>query len=220
MTPVVNIFGKLALAATLGAVVGLERDFHRKPAGMRTTLFICMGSALFTVLSLEIGRAYGDPSITRIVSNLIPGIGFLGAGAILRERGAVTGLTTAATIFVMAGVGMAVGAGLYRVALFTVGIILFALVVLGWLENRLNIKSRLMLFRLTTRTLDSVLAEVNRILSEVRVTMQHFQVFHVGEDFMIEFEAEASHYQQQKICGEISRLGSKCEIVPLDAPKE
>jgi putative Mg2+ transporter-C (MgtC) family protein len=134
------IFARLAVAALCGAAVGLERDLHRRPAGLRTSMFVCMGSALFTILSGEISRAFGDPSGTRIVSNLIPGIGFLGAGAIIRARGGITGLTTAATIFVLAGVGMAIGAGFYAIGLFSVALILFGLIVLAWVENRMNIK--------------------------------------------------------------------------------
>ena len=77
---------RLLLAAALGGIVGLEREIRRKPAGLRTSMFICMGSALFTLLSKEFAERFGDPSHTRIVSNLIPGIGFIGAGAIIRER--------------------------------------------------------------------------------------------------------------------------------------
>ncbi len=140
MFPLRSILVRLAVAALCGAVVGLERDLHRRPAGLRTSLFVCMGSALFTILSGEVARVFGDPTGTRIVSNLIPGIGFLGAGAIIRERGGITGLTTAATIFVLAGIGMAIGAGLYAIAVFSVLVVLFALVVLGWVERRLEIK--------------------------------------------------------------------------------
>src|SRR5712692_1992735 len=107
----ITILVKLLLAAGLGGAVGLEREFHRKPAGLRTSMFICLGSALFTILSDEIGRRFGGDH-ARVASQLIPGIGFIGAGAILRERGSVVGLTTAATIFVLAAVGMAVGTGM------------------------------------------------------------------------------------------------------------
>lgn len=140
MLPLGTVFTRLAVAALCGAAVGLERDLHRRPAGLRTSMFVCMGSALFTILSQQISQAFGDPSGTRIVSNLIAGIGFLGAGAIIRERGGVTGLTTAATIFVLAGIGMAVGAGFYAIGLFSVAIVLFGLIVLSWVETRLNIK--------------------------------------------------------------------------------
>src|SRR5260370_1883049 len=102
-----EIFLRLSVAALLGAVIGIERDLHRRPAGIRTSAFVCMGSALFTILSFELAKMFGDTSATRIASNLVQGIGFLGAGAILREAGGLVGLTTAATIFVEAAIGMA-----------------------------------------------------------------------------------------------------------------
>src|SRR5258706_9354576 len=102
---------RLSLAALLGAAIGVERDFHRRPAGIRTSAFVCMGSALFTILSYQLAKSFGDTSGTRIASNLVQGIGFLGAGAILRESGGLVGLTTAATLFVEAANGHAGGRG-------------------------------------------------------------------------------------------------------------
>src|SRR5258707_3084965 len=108
-----EMFLRLSVAALLGAAIGVERDLPRRPAGVRTSAFVCMGSALFTILSYELAKMFGDTSGTRIASNLVQGIGFLGAGAILREAGGLVGLTTAATIFVEAAIGMAGGGGLY-----------------------------------------------------------------------------------------------------------
>src|SRR6202795_4754137 len=133
-----EVFLRLAFAALLGAAIGVERDLHRRPAGVRTSAFVCMGSALFTLLSFQLAKMYGDTSSTRIASNLVQGIGFLGAGAILREAGGLVGLTTAATIFAEAAIGMAVGGGLYAVAGFSTGVILFGLVVLGWFARWAN----------------------------------------------------------------------------------
>jgi putative Mg2+ transporter-C (MgtC) family protein len=107
MLPLHVIFLRLAIAAACGALIGIERDVHRRPAGIRTSMFVCLAAALFTVLSGEIAHLLGDTGPTRIASNIVQGIGFLGAGAILREAGGVTGLTTAATIFVEAAIGMA-----------------------------------------------------------------------------------------------------------------
>ena len=211
---------RLLLAAALGAIVGLEREIRRKPAGLRTNLFICMGSALFTVLSQEIARRFGQSDPTRIVSNLIPGIGFIGAGAIIRERGTVVGLTTAATIFVVASVGMAVGAGLWMTAVFTTLVILGALVVLGWIEDRFSLKTRLTTFRLTTSHLEEVMTGANQILSQMKIPMQHFQVLRVGSEFVLEFDADVSHSQQHQVIGRLSKLDARCEAVPLDLQRE
>src|SRR6202040_387673 len=107
MLSLTTICYRLLWAALLGAVIGIERSVRRRPAGMRTSVCVTMGAALFTIMSVEIARKTGDTSTTRIASNIVQGIGFLGAGTILRERGGVVGLTTAATIFAMAAVGMA-----------------------------------------------------------------------------------------------------------------
>src|SRR2546421_7043966 len=109
---------RLTVAAALGAVIGIERDLRRRPAGVRTSLFVCLATALFTILSAEIARRFGDTGSTRIASNIVQGIGFLGAGAILREAGGVVGMTTAATVFVGGAIGVAAGGGLYAVGGF------------------------------------------------------------------------------------------------------
>ena len=104
---------RLVLAAFLGGAIGLEREIKHRPAGLRTNLFICVGAAMFTLLSDALAVRYlGDH--TRIAAQIIPGIGFIGAGSILHNRdNLVTGITSAATLFVVASVGMAVGGGLY-----------------------------------------------------------------------------------------------------------
>ncbi len=214
------IIYRLLLAAVLGGIVGLEREIRRKPAGLRTNMFICMGSALFTLLSEEISQRFGDPSHTRIVSNLIPGIGFIGAGAIIRERGTVVGLTTAATIFMVASIGMAVGAGLLVTSVFTALVILAALVLLGWAEDRFSLKTRLMTFRLTTSNLEDTMARSNQVLTQMKVGMQHFQVFRVGSEYVMEFDADVSHTQQDQIMGKLCQLEARCEVVPLDNQRE
>jgi MgtC family protein len=110
-TPVPEVFLRLALAAALGGAIGLEREYRRKPAGLRTNILIALGSALFSVLSFELGSGAGSPD--RIAAQIVTGIGFLGAGAILRSGASVHGLTTAATIWVNAAIGMAAGLGSY-----------------------------------------------------------------------------------------------------------
>ena len=215
----VEVGTRLVVSALLGAVIGLERELSGKPAGLRTNLFICMGSALFTVLSQHIAdKSGGDHA--RIAAQLIPGIGFIGAGAIIRERGNVVGLTTAATIFVVASVGMATGMGLYVTAMFTTVLILLSLIVLGWAEKRFSLKTRLLTFRITTANLETVMSGANKALSSLGVPMQHFQVFRVGTDFVMEFDADVSHAQQSAIVQQLGALESRCEVVPRDLSRE
>ena len=121
---------RLFAACVAGAIVGFERELHDKPAGFRTNIMICLGAALFTLLSVHIGgsKSVSDPG--RIAAQIVTGVGFLGAGAIIQFRGNVVGLTTAATIWLVASVGMAFGAGQYLlgtvVTLLATGV-LFAL---------------------------------------------------------------------------------------------
>src|ERR1700719_85851 len=132
---------RLVLAAILGGLIGLEREIKHRPAGLRTNLFICLGAAMFTLLSDDLAVEHiGDH--TRIAAQIIPGIGFIGAGCILHARDRlVTGITTAATIFVVASVGMAVGGGLYLTSIFATALILLCLFLLGRAEERFGLKA-------------------------------------------------------------------------------
>jgi putative Mg2+ transporter-C (MgtC) family protein len=214
-----QIAGRLLLAALLGGVVGLERELRRKAAGLRTNMLICLGSALFTLLSEEIAKRFGGDG-ARVASQLIPGIGFIGAGAILRERGSVVGLTTAATIFVVASVGMATGAGLYVTAVFATLLILGANSVLGWAEGYFGLKTRLVTFRLTTAEFEPVMHRAHELLNQMKIGMQHFQVQHVGKEFVMEFDADVSRLQEQQLLEKLSTPDVRCETVPLGTARE
>ena len=125
---------KILLALLLGGLIGIERDVRDKAAGFRTLMFICVGSTLFTILSLKLA-SQGSGDITRIAANIVSGVGFLGAGVILRERGQVRGLTTAATVWLVAALGMAVGAGEQLFAVIVTAIVLVVLWFFPALES-------------------------------------------------------------------------------------
>src|SRR5258708_35002104 len=188
-----EIILRLTVAATLGAIIGLERVVRRRPAGVRTSLFICLVTARFTILSSEIAHRFGDSSGTRIASNIVQGIGFLGAGAILRGSGGVVGMTTAATIFVEAAIGMAAGGGLYAVAGYSTALVLFGLTVIGWAEQYFNLKCRLMAFRITTSQAESVATEVQRLMASLKVPIQHSPVSMAGVNSLVQFQTNVSH---------------------------
>ena len=215
-----EMFLRLSVAALLGAAIGVERDLHRRPAGIRTSAFVCMGSALFTILSFELAKMFGDTSATRIASNLVQGIGFLGAGAILREAGGLVGLTTAATIFVEAAIGMAVGGGLYAVGAYGTGVVLFGLICLGWVAQRTNLKARIMGFRVTGSHTENIAAEVQRLLVELKVKPQQFRISMVGVNSVVEFQAEVSHWQQEQITERLNRVGVVTEVTPIEGRHE
>ncbi len=220
MIPLHEILLRLTVAAALGAVIGIERDLRRRPAGIRTSLFICLATALFTIVSAEVARRFGDTGTTRIASNIVQGVGFLGAGAILRAAGGVVGMTTAATIFVEAAIGMAAGGGLYAVAAYATGLVLFGLVCIGWAAERFNLKRRVMVFRITTGHAESVSTEVQRLLAGMKIPAQHFQVSMVGANSIVEFESEVSHSQQETILAQLDRQGVVTEVIPLEGRHE
>jgi putative Mg2+ transporter-C (MgtC) family protein len=135
---------RVALPAVLGGVLGLEREFREREAGLRTHLLVCVGSALFTIVSaygfsefLRSGEAVVRADPTRIAAQIVTGIGFLGAGAIIRQGLSIRGLTTAATLWVVAAIGLATGAGYYSAAVITTGVALAALWPLRALAYRM-----------------------------------------------------------------------------------
>jgi putative Mg2+ transporter-C (MgtC) family protein len=180
---------RMAAAALLGGIIGLEREFRHKPAGLRTNMLICLGSALFTMLSDELAGSFGGDH-TRIAAQIIAGIGFIGAGSILRERGSITGLTSAATIFVTASVGMAAGGGLYLTAAFATVIVLIALKVLGTVEHYFENKRLRVSYEVRGRDTEGVLKELNRIFGEENMRMENVHAARAGDMARVVFEVE------------------------------
>jgi len=133
---------QLFLAIILGGLIGAEREIAGKPAGLRTTILICLGSTIFMMMSTKVA-ATGDPQMSdpaRLAAGVVTGIGFIGAGAIMRNGGSVYGLTSAATIWVVGGLGIAIGCYEYTVAILTTVVILFVLRLLSPLECYINEK--------------------------------------------------------------------------------
>jgi putative Mg2+ transporter-C (MgtC) family protein len=124
----------ILLAAACGAIIGVERQFKHKPAGLRTNIMICIGAAVFTIISREMASVGQEP-ITRIAAQIVTGVGFLGAGAVIQDRGGIHGLTTAATIWLVASIGMACGAKFYYLAVITTILALVVLIGLGHVDK-------------------------------------------------------------------------------------
>jgi len=140
------ILGQLLLSLFLGSLIGLERQLARKPAGFRTYALVSLGSTIFTIISEMLALRYSntpnfsfDPS--RIASQIIVGIGFVGAGVIIYQKSQIRGITTAASLWVTAAIGMAVGFGLYTLAIISTCLVLIVLIVFYFfIENRLTKK--------------------------------------------------------------------------------
>jgi putative Mg2+ transporter-C (MgtC) family protein len=150
----------------------------------------------------------------RIAAQIIPGIGFIGAGAILHSGGAVTGVTTAATLFVVASIGMAVGGGEYLSAVFATVVILLALNVLGWVEARFNFKSVLMSYEVGGKDPERVLTEVNGILEQQRLIMQTVKIGQGAQGHRVQFTVEAKYRDHTSLLEKL-RKGTDVERVDM-----
>jgi putative Mg2+ transporter-C (MgtC) family protein len=166
----IDLLAKLALATLLGGVIGWEREASGKPAGLRTNVLICVGAALLTYLSIRFsaladpgGPAF-DPS--RITAQIVSGIGFLGAGTIMQAKGTVTGLTTAATLWVVAAIGMTAGAGAYFEAGGATLLVLLILWPLGWVEDRIEGSRRGRILRVVVAEIPGKIDEIQSMLEE------------------------------------------------------
>jgi putative Mg2+ transporter-C (MgtC) family protein len=190
---------RLVVAAILGGLIGLERELKHRPAGLRTNLFICLGAAMYTLLSDALAVEHiGDH--TRIAAQIIPGIGFIGAGTIIHAgRDLVTGITSAATLFVVASVGMAVGGGFFLTASLATGLILICLFLLGSAEDRFSLKLAVHTYEVAGTSAEEISAEVNRILECVHAITQNVQIAATREHVRFQFDVEGTRKEQQQV---------------------
>ena len=206
---------KLVLAAVLGGLIGLEREAKHRPAGLRTNLFICMGAAMFTLLSDQLAVVHmGDH--TRIAAQIIPGIGFIGAGSILHARGdLVTGITTASTLFVVASIGMAVGGDRYWIAIFATLLVLGVLLLLGATEKILNLKIMLHAYEVTGPSAEQTIAEVNDALEPLHFFATNVQVAPTPRHVRVRFECEGTRKQQNAVLRRLRDCEKFETVTPL-----
>jgi len=171
---VVETILRLVLAAFLGGVIGYQREISEKPAGLRTHVLVSLGSALLMVISIEpfLGIEFAD--VTRIAASVVTGIGFLGAGAIIRQGSIVRGLTTAASIWVVSGIGLAVGAGLYIASLSATALILLTLTSLKYIEARAITGHRTV--QMTALENPQQLGRIVSALGELNVTVRTIEI--------------------------------------------
>jgi putative Mg2+ transporter-C (MgtC) family protein len=206
---------RLMLAALLGGLIGLERESKHRPAGLRTNLFICVGAAMYTLLSDALAVKYlGDH--TRIAAQIIPGIGFIGAGSILHNRNnLITGITSAATLFVVASVGMAVGGGMYVTAVFGTALVLLCLFLLGSAEEKLNLKLSVHSYEVTGASLDAVKEEVNGALEHIHAMMDNFLVAETRQHVRLQFELAGTNKEQKQVLQLLKQSSVLESVTPL-----
>jgi putative Mg2+ transporter-C (MgtC) family protein len=198
---------KLALAVLMGGAVGLEREISGKPAGLRTNILICLGSALLMDVSTRIGLVdgvrVGDPA--RLAAQVVSGIGFLGAGTIMQARGAVVGLTTAATIWVVAAIGLTVGAGSYIEALGATVLVTLVLAGLGNVEKRLLARRRVVSGSLRVRRNAAPFEEFSNIFASAGISVQSKQVFDHADDRTYELKLVGPSVQYDVVSAALMR---------------
>ncbi len=154
-------------AVIAGGLIGFEREYRDKSAGLRTLMFICLGTTVFTILSAK--YTGGDPS--RVAAGLVTGIGFIGTGVIMRNRGHITGITTAALIWVTAGIGMSIGLGMYYISIFTLLITMILLWILPLLEFKFSHQREAVEYSILIKNNDTTLNEIKKEILKSKITI-------------------------------------------------
>jgi putative Mg2+ transporter-C (MgtC) family protein len=208
---------KLILAAFLGGLIGLEREVKHRSAGLRTNIFICVGAAMFTLLSDQLAVLHmGDH--TRIAAQIIPGIGFIGAGSIMHARSdLVTGITTAATLFVVASIGMAVGGDRYLIAIFATLLVIGVLLLLGSTEKLLNIKTMVYAYEVAGSSAEQATVDVNEALEPFHFFPFNLQVAPTPQHVRLRFECEGTRRQQTAVLRSLRDCGKFEVVTPIGA---
>ena len=155
---------KLLLAVALGGLIGLERESSQKPAGFRTNILICLGSTMMMIFSELLFQGSGQNSgdMTRIAAGVVTGLGFIGAGTIIQAQGSIVGLTTAATLWAVGGLGLVIGSGHYMVALIYTGIIILTLVIFRRFES-LSLKRSLFRYYIKAKYSKTILSDIKKM---------------------------------------------------------
>ena len=194
--------GRLLVACVLGAAVGLEREINRKAAGVRTNLLICMGAAFFTLLSAVLAGD-ANPDKGRVASNIVQGVGFLGAGLILHNHSRVSGLTSAASVFVVASIGMACGAGLYAAAVVASVIVIVALEAVGLLERRANLKTYPMVYEARGSDQAQMLVAILDAMDKAGERLTGVENDAIGALQRVSFALSATRKQHERLRGKL-----------------
>lgn len=208
---------RLLVAAGLGGAIGVERELSEKPAGLRTNMLICLGAALFTQMSVLIAHLaetpIGDP--TRIAAQIVSGMGFLGAGTILQARGNIRGLTTAATLWVVAAIGMTVGAGQYATAIGTTILVIVVLVLLGRVEALLFRRVTEQVVRIELEPLPRNLERVEEIFATGGFVVETLEVEKQPDLYVTSFRASGPRGRWRRTLHELLEAPGVRKVIRL-----
>jgi len=201
------------MAIALGGLVGLERETSHKPAGFRTHILICMGAAMMMILSILLiqEEVFSHSDLSRIAAGVITGIGFIGAGTIIQARGSVTGLTTAATLWAVAGLGLVIGAGYYMASIVYCILLIFTLVIFGKFEE-MGLQKSAFRYQLKTQTAKDVLVDVKKLALHEGIKFDAITQKIDGNISFIKFSFTADEEKEQKFYQSLSDINGILEI--------
>ncbi len=207
-----DIILKLLLAIALGGLIGLEREFSHKPAGLRTNILICIGSAIMMILSevMLAGKGASTGDSLRIAAGAITGMGFIGAGTIIQSRGVVHGLTTASTLWAVTGLGLMIGAGYYQVAVVFTGLVILTLIVFHKVEDVLP-KSRRYFYLLRGHDRPGLLSDVKELAQGLGIKLEDISLKKNKEASQVGFYFQSSSKKAQMLSQGLADLGEILE---------
>ncbi|HEX4716166.1 MAG TPA: MgtC/SapB family protein [Ktedonobacteraceae bacterium] len=211
--------GRLLLAAFLGAAIGIDREYHHRPSGVRTNLLICFGAALFTFLSAIVAGG-GSTNKGQIASNIVQGVGFLGAGLILRNRDRVSGLTSAATVWAVASIGMACGAGLYVPAVFSTVLVLVALEGVGLLERKVNLKLYSVIYEARGGDATKMSLTILNAMDRAKSRLVGLEQESIGELNRLSFSVTTSRRGHDRLLAALNAAPAIDEVLTFHDPEE
>jgi len=207
--PVLEDLIKLLVALLTGAIIGAEREYRTKSAGFRTVILITVGSTLFTIVSNLMSND------ARVASNIVTGIGFLGAGAIFKEGANVKGLTTATTIWISAAIGMAIGIGQYSLAISGVSIVILVLVGFTWLPTLIDKLNTELVYNFTIDSVDaSNIKNLESIFKECKVNFKCVKQAKRNDNIHLSYTIKASQKNHEKL---VINLFDNKNIISFDA---
>lgn len=204
-----DVLLKILVAITLGGLIGLEREIREKAAGFRTLIFICLGSTIFTILSVDFA---GQHDTARIAANIVSGVGFLGAGVILREQGRIKGLTTASIIWFVAAVGMAVGAGQYLFSLAATLIVLIILWIFPKIERLIGRSHETQSYSVVCPMDERVIKELDAIMAATHLDVHSHKFEKQADRALITWVVAGRPERHQALRNQILNIKSVIEF--------
>ena len=203
---------RLLMACLLGGIVGLEREWRHKASGIRTNMLLCLGCAFFTLLSAVLAGD-GNPDKGRVAANIVQGIGFLGAGLILHTRSRVLGLTSAATVFVVASIGMACGAGLYILALLATVIVLMSLTLVRVFESKLGWKRYPLLYEVRGEDQSTLYLALLAVLDRANIHLNILERDVIGTLERMTFQVIATQHTHTSLLTELRASEATAKVI-------